>query len=44
MLDEIEKLRWSMIMLEEEIMRDWWTLPYAFARSSQHTAKDLCFF
>ena len=25
-------------------MREWWTLPYAFARSSQQTASDLCFF
>ena len=24
-------------------MREWCTLPYAFARSSQHIASDLCF-
>ena len=24
-------------------MREWWTLPYAFARCSQQTASDLCF-
>lgn len=37
------KLMGSIVVLcKENWMREWWTLPYALAISSQHMASDLC--